>query len=167
MDQLKLTTQEAYFINKITEPCQSIMGKGIDLELLKSLLAQKVQTPMVPTAVVAMVEEILFKIMSHQADLEIEKMLKDPNYGKSGMNSKIQSFYRMTNLTAKHVAILNLVQKHPELSRADIADRLNVPINRVTPRVLELIKMGKLKVTGTTYDHKTGRNVQTLSPEGK
>jgi len=36
------------------------------------------------------------------------------------------------------------------------------PINRVTPRIKELLEMNKIKVAGTKYDEKTERNVETL-----
>jgi hypothetical protein len=62
------------------------------------------------------------------------------------------------HLGAKQKAVLDALRFFPDATNAEIAQRLGWPVNRVTPRMLELRKMGLVlqstrrtcKVTGGT-----------------
>jgi len=62
------------------------------------------------------------------------------------------------NLGAKQKEVLDCLRCFPDATNAEIAERLNWPVNRITPRILELREMGlvleagrrRCKVTGST-----------------
>lgn len=63
----------------------------------------------------------------------------------------------------KQIEAMEKDPRHTDLpSNADVAKALNLPINQVTPRTLELRKAGFVKVQGVKKDRVTGKTVQTL-----
>jgi hypothetical protein len=62
------------------------------------------------------------------------------------------------NLGAKQTQVLDALRFFPEATNAELGRHLSWPVNRITPRVLELRKMGLIldagrrtcKVTGST-----------------
>jgi hypothetical protein len=65
--------------------------------------------------------------------------------------------YRSVQLGRKQAEVLEFVRKFPAgVCNLEISDGLGWPVNSVTPRVLELRKLGELKVYGSTIS-RTGR----------
>lgn len=50
-----------------------------------------------------------------------------------------------------------------KISRQDLAEVLNLPINTVTARITELLRLNKIYVSGETFNPKTRRYVECLS----
>jgi len=59
----------------------------------------------------------------------------------------------------KQQTILNIIQKHPNVSNHDIARILHWEINTVTPRVYELRNMNLVLDNGEKTDRLTNRRV--------
>lgn len=78
------------------------------------------------------------------------------------MNStKVQSLMK-TNRSQRRLEVLDWITKNPGCTRGDLNVKGRFHYGTVNGRVNELIKMGLVKVTGTTHDNNTGRNVETL-----
>lgn len=158
--ELKLTDKELVFVNNVMKPFKDITGRGIDLELLVKVLKDQYQSKaMVTNDALETVNSVIEKILYHQADVEIEKMLQDPHYGES---TRAQSYKRIPDFSQRHLRVVEVLRLFPSISRADLAGKLGWPINTITPRVHELIDMGRVKVVGTKWDEETERHVETL-----
>ena len=162
---IQFTHKEQVFVDRIMKPYQEHISKNPILywafldKVLDGLGALKFNT----SAGNEMIEGLKYKIAMAKAAEEMDKLLTDPTYGETYVpNTKGASWGRVTNLTEKHEVILGVLAKTPDMSRRDLAQSLGWPINRVTPRVLELIEMGKVKIDGTKWDITTERQVQTL-----
>lgn len=169
------TNKELVFIGRIMKPFTQITAKhpGLYYEFLEKVMNEQLTLPLNHPDANAMIESIIFKLAMRRADEEMEKMLTDPSYGNAHHlqflahevaveNTKASSWSKVTNFSEKHQAIVDELAKNPGLSRRELAAALSVPINRITPRVLELIEMSKIVVAGTKYDTTTDRNVQIL-----
>ena len=64
------------------------------------------------------------------------------------------------HLGAKQKAVMNALRFFPDATNAELAAHLNWPVNRVTPRVLELRKMGLILegVRRTCYRDRRNRS---------
>lgn len=74
-------------------------------------------------------------------------------------DTSLWAYARATqNLGKKQKEVLDALRFFPDATNAELAARLNWPVNRITPRVLEIRKMGLIldagkrtcKVTGST-----------------
>lgn len=132
-------------------------------EFLEKVMNDQYQNSLVSNQASELIEGILRKLVMRKVDLEMEKVLTDSSYGDEIIpNTKAASHSRVVNITEKHEQILKMLAKFPGVSRRDLAQLLCWPINRVTPRCLELIELNKIAVVGTKYDATTDRHVQTL-----
>jgi DNA-binding MarR family transcriptional regulator len=86
-------------------------------------------------------EKIAFATMGE----ELEDILAEANEIDLD-NTKVQSFKKISNFTDLHQEVLSMINKHPKSSRRELASLLGWSINRVTPRVKELLEMNKLLV---------------------
>lgn len=72
------------------------------------------------------------------------------------------------DLGERQLLVLEFIKNNPEKTRSELTALINAsgtPIKHssVTGRCSELLNYGLIKIVGTTFDHVTKRNVQTLS----
>lgn len=127
-------------------------------ELIKKELAPSNGPFPEVNALATTAESILYKIGMSEAEASIDAILM----GEDVTNTKATSWGKVTNITDKHQRILDLLKNYPGSSRRDIANMLNQPINRICPRVKELLEMSRINVVGTKYDQGTDRYVEVL-----
>jgi hypothetical protein len=60
------------------------------------------------------------------------------------------------NLGAKQKEVLDCLRYFPDATNAEIAAKMNWPVNRITPRMLELRKLGLVLDAGTRTCKVTG-----------
>ena len=119
---------------------------------------------MMSTTVSELVDSISYKIMCYHANIEIEKILAEPNLVNKPVNTKRLSFAKtQLSLGDLHYKVLDVVEKNPGLSRKEIAHRTGISLQSVCARVNELLNDDMLYVCGTKDDTDSSRTVQTLS----
>ena len=71
--------------------------------------------------------------------------------------TSIKAFFSIKNLMPKQKVIYQVIKRRKEINNRMLSDVLNWPINTVTPRVNELVKMGVVYESTVKKDKKTGR----------
>lgn len=74
-------------------------------------------------------------------------------------NTAIQSFYSIKNLPEKRRIVYEAIEHLGEACNLDIAYYLKIPINRVTPRTNELVKIGLVVEAKRDISQRTGKRV--------
>lgn len=59
--------------------------------------------------------------------------------------------------------VLNAIRDHGKITRIELSETLNLPINTICARVNELLKMNKIYVSGEKFNHRSNRDVECLS----
>lgn len=59
--------------------------------------------------------------------------------------------------------VYKAIRNHGKITRVELSEQLNMPINTVCARVNELLKMNKIFVSGEKYNHHTNRDIECLS----
>lgn len=164
MREMQFNRKEEIFIQRIMKPFEEITSKKPELyhDFLEKVMSEQLKG-MLTSDARELIDGILFKIVMRRADMELEKVLTDPDYAEVAVeNTKAASYGKIRNLTEKHEQILQVITKYPGICRRDLAQILNWPINRVTPRVRELIDSQRIVVSGTKWDFTTERCVESL-----
>jgi hypothetical protein len=101
-----------------------------------------------------------FRNDCHHVDYLINFCRKPQNPHKIGVQQTSLEAYKQAKVTMNdHQAIvLATIDVHGPISNKQISMILGWPINSVTPRVLELRTMEKVKFAGQRQDLKTGRH---------
>ena len=81
---------------------------------------------------------------------------------KSTKRFSYEAFQTEHGTTAAHAIYSYCKTQNKSLSRAEIADGLNMRLSTVCGQVFNLIEAGLLVVDGTKVDEKTGREVETV-----
>lgn len=160
---VNLNPRELHLLHSIMRPLASICkpGNPAYYEMAVKLISERLNRPMNSPGGNAMMMSIAQKIAYAQMGEELESFLAEANNIELE-NTKTQSLKKVTNFSDIHQEVLSMINKYPECSRSELANYLGWPINRVTPRVRELLDMEKISVSGTKYDDVTERNVETL-----
>lgn len=165
MEKYNFTNKEKTFALRIMKPFKELTDKNPCLfdQFLEQQLVSMSAEPIIHPSAKELLEGMLFKISMAKAEEEIEKMLLDESYGEVAVeNTKAASYNSLRNISEKHKQILEVLKKHPGVSRREIAMILDWPINRVTPRVKELQNANQIKTVGTKWDQTTERHVEIL-----
>lgn len=79
------------------------------------------------------------------------------------MSTRNESFAAIAQeIPPRQQEILNALFMTSGLSRAELANKTGMRLSSVCARVNELIEAGRVRVVGTTWDHDTKRNVETV-----
>lgn len=73
--------------------------------------------------------------------------------------TSLLAFHSLERLNTKQKACYDQINREGRLCNREIADLLNWPINRVTPRVLELREQGHVEEAYKDLDPTTNRTV--------
>jgi DNA-binding MarR family transcriptional regulator len=71
--------------------------------------------------------------------------------------TSIDAYYSIDDLGSRQKFVLELIRHYGNMTNREIASRLGWEINRVTPRVNELVKLGFVTDQGTKLDPQTGK----------
>lgn len=77
---------------------------------------------------------------------------------KETIINRNQSFYQVDTATRQQ-QVINILAKYGRSTNSEIAKLMNQPINRITGRVNELVKSGKVIIDGSKKDTETNRTV--------
>ena len=72
-------------------------------------------------------------------------------------NTSRQAFHSLNNLGKKQQLVYDVLLKSRSLCNIEIANRLNMPINSITPRVNELVAMGYVEESHRAVNPITNR----------
>lgn len=78
------------------------------------------------------------------------------------LKNRNQSYYQVDTETRQQ-QVINILAKHGRSTNSEIAKLMNQPINRITGRVNELVKAGKVIIDGSKKDILTNRTVTVFS----
>lgn len=159
------TEKEAKFIDR-TMRSVSISNLDVYLDMLlkivDNLLTEKEKT-LITNDAIEVLESIRYKLCDRRANIEIENMLIDPNYGKDYHTpTKLLSYSASQNTSsANHLKIIQLLQKQ-DMSRNELADASGLRLSTVCGRVKELLDAGFVAVVDKKLDPATNRMVEVL-----
>ena len=74
------------------------------------------------------------------------------------LKNRNQSFYKVDKETRQQ-QVLNILAKYGRCTNKEISLYMMQPINRITGRVNELVKDGKIIIDGSILDKETNRTV--------
>jgi len=111
-----------------------------------------------------LVEDLLLKIQTLLVDKELEELLTEKT-----PSTKIRSLERVRKVEVATIVYNAISSSEVPISRSEIAERTGLRLSSVTGRVNELLKEGRIEVTGEKLDKNSDRRVETLStiPIGK
>lgn len=162
---VNLNKREEFLLKKIMQPLQNVCEPNspvyyeMALKLIQNQLFGK--GTLITTKGRQMLLSICEKIAFAQMDTEIENILAEAQEIELE-STKVQSFNKTRNIGEKAQQVLVMLKMMPGSSRRELASALGWSINRVTPRIKELMEVGSVAVTGTKYDKQTDRNVEVL-----
>ena len=113
-------------------------------------------------------EEVLSEIVTADVKPNRKNQQRSKNAPRTGRNTisefhKASSYRQVTGLSAKQTAVFEEIKALGHTSRRDLATSLGWTINRVVPRVNELMTQGLLVEVGTQFDPETNRNVTVIA----
>jgi predicted HTH transcriptional regulator len=76
--------------------------------------------------------------------------------------TSIDAYRKLTHKTTKREVVYSAIKKNP-VTNKQLAKKLKKPINEITPRVNELVKMGLVSSIGTIKDPETNRRATLWS----
>lgn len=169
---VNLNQREEFILKGIMKPMQAILqpNSPVYYDMAVKLIHNQLfgTGTLVTTKGRQMLLSICEKIAYAHMDSEIESILSEVEEMDAEREStkvestKAKSLKKVTNYSELHQQVLSMINKYPKSSRRELAVHLGWSINRVTPRVKELMEAGSVVVTGTKYDKQTDRNVETL-----
>lgn len=74
-------------------------------------------------------------------------------------DTSVESFYIIKDLGDRQRAVYSVIESMGTACNLDIAYKLQIPINRITPRTNELVKIGAVEVSHKAISSLTGRKV--------
>lgn len=73
--------------------------------------------------------------------------------------TSLEAFWSVTNLSSRQEAVKNILSLYGPLSNLEIANKLNMPINSITPRTNELVEKGVVEEAHRDISPITNRRV--------
>ena len=73
--------------------------------------------------------------------------------------TSIWAFQALRNLSGRQAAVYNLIRHHGPISNLELAERIGLPINSITPRTNELVAKGLVREGKRGVSPITGRTV--------
>ena len=73
--------------------------------------------------------------------------------------TSIWALQALRDLTGRQAAVYNFIRHHGPISNLEIAERIGLPINSITPRVFELRAKGLVREAERGVSPITGRTV--------
>lgn len=73
--------------------------------------------------------------------------------------TSIEAYHDLKNLNGKQKEVYNAIKKLGEACNLDVAYELRIPINRITPRTNELVRLGFVEESRRDITPRTGRRV--------
>jgi len=167
MQDPTFTKLEQHFLNKAVGSTFDYL-KSISNETYWDMVIKVLNNQLAPTKLVtddarALMDGILYKIVSAKFDDLVEGILSEPLPEELNSNQIKAKSFRGVDASDKQKQIIEALKTSPHLSRSDLSEKLGWKINQVCPRVLELIEQGRIRVSGTKEDTESGRTVQTLA----
>lgn len=163
--KVNLNKREEFLLKNIMKPIEAICQPGSPVYYDMAVKLINNQLFGNSTLVTNKGRQLLMGVVQKIAYAQMDEQLEDILSGIEDVqieSTKSQSLKKVTNFTENHKQVVSMINKYPGISRRELADRLGWTINRVCPRVLELIELRKVQISGTKYDQVTGRDVESL-----
>lgn len=77
----------------------------------------------------------------------------------NAQQTSIDAFYEIDNLSERRKVVYDAIKELGEACNLDVAYKIRIPINRITPRTNELVKLGLVIESKRAITPRTGKRV--------